>query len=80
MDVPAQGDCWLLTILAPLLGYIVIEEADQRNIIPTVRRRMSEIVLAVPEQFLHLLGGNIQDLEDWAEKIQKWCPESSREK
>ena len=80
VDVPAQGDCWLLTLLAPLLGYIVMEEADQRNIIPTVRRRMSEIVLAVPEQFVHLFGGNIQDLEDWAEKIQKWSPESSREK
>ena len=71
MDVPPQGDCWLLTILAPLLGYIVIEEADQRNIIPTVRRRMSKIVLTVPNQFLHLFGGNKQELEDWTKKIKK---------
>ena len=80
VDVPPQGDCWLLTILAPLLGYTVIEEADQRNIIPTVRRRMSEIVLTVPNQFLHLFGGNQQELEDWTKKIKKWSPKFSREK
>ena len=80
VDVPAEGDCWLLTLLAPLLGYVVTEDTEQRNIIPTVRRRMSEIVLAVPEQFIHLFGGNLQDLEDWAGKIQKWSPESSRDK
>ena len=34
VDVPGQGDCWLLTLLAPLLGYIVMEDADQRNISP----------------------------------------------
>ena len=41
---------------------------------------MSEIVLAVPDQFLHLFGENKQELEDWTEKIKKWSPESSREK
>ena len=61
----------MLTILAPLLGYIVIEEADQRNIIPTVRRRMSEIVLTDPDKFLHLFGGNKQELDDWTKKIKK---------
>ena len=64
VDVPGQGDCWLLTLLAPLLGYVVVEDAEQRNIIPTVRRRMSEIVLTVPEQFVHLFGDNKKELED----------------
>ena len=62
VDVPPEGDCWLLSVLAPLLGYIVVKEADKRTIIPTVRSRMSKIVLTDPNQFLHLLGGNQQEL------------------
>ena len=54
----------MLTLLALLLGYVVTEDTEQRNIIPTVRRRMSEIVLTVPNQFVHLFGGNKQELED----------------
>ena len=80
MDVPPEGDCWLFSVLAPLLGYIVVKEADKRTIFPTVRSRMSEIVLTDPNQFLHLFGGNQQELEDWTKKIKKWSPQSSREK
>ena len=80
MDVPPEGDCWLLALLAPLLGYVVKEDRDQQNIIPTVRRRMAEIVTAASKQFVHLFGGNQKELETWAQKIQRWSPGDSQEK
>ena len=80
VDVPPEGDCWLLALLAPLLGYVVTEDRDQQNIIPTVRRRMAEIVLTASKQFLHLFGDNQKELETWAEKIQRWSPGDSQEK
>ena len=79
VDVPPEGDCWLLALLAPLLGYIVKEDTQQRNIIPTVRRRMAEIVTAASQQFVHLFGGNQKELETWAQKIQRWSPGDSQE-
>ena len=80
VDVPPMGDCWLIAILAQILGFIVEDEKDQKKIIPTVRRRMSEIVTKEPQRFLHLFGDNQTELEDWTRKIRKWSLESSQEK
>merc|ERR1712112_519775 len=53
---------------------------DTSKIIPLVRKRMSEIVLAEPQKYLHIFGDNKQDLEAWANKIKRWSPKSSLEK
>ena len=44
VDVPALGDCWLIALLAPLLGFI-ISEKDEFDIISFTRKRLSELVL-----------------------------------
>merc|ERR1712112_119205 len=77
VDVPPKGDCWLIAILAQLLGFIVESDQDTSKIIPLVRKRMSEIVLAEPQKYLHIFGDNKQDLEAWANKIKRWSPKSS---
>merc|ERR1712112_127840 len=53
---------------------------DTSKIIPLVRKRMSEIVLAEPQKYLHIFGDNKQDLEAWANKIKRWSPKPSMEK
>merc|ERR1712112_696300 len=80
VDVPPKGDCWLIAILAPLLGFIVESDQDTSKIIPLVRKRMSELVLTEPQKYLHIFGDNKQELEAWAKKIKKWSPKSSKEK
>merc|ERR1712112_188990 len=80
VDVPPKGDCWLIAILAQPLGFIVESDQDTSKIIPLVRKRMSEIVLAEPQKYLHIFGDNKQDLEAWANKIKRWSPKSSLEK
>ena len=80
VSVPAKGDCWLISILAQLVGFIVEDEKDEKNIIPTVRARMSQIVAEEPEKFVNIFGGGLSELEEWTRNIRKWSPEPSMEK
>ena len=80
VDVPPKGDCWLISILAQLVGFIVEDEKDEKNIIPTVRARMSQIVAEEPEKFVNIFGGGLSELEEWTRNIRKWSPEPSMEK
>ena len=70
----------MIAILAQHLGFIVEDEKDQKKIIPTVRKRMSEIVADEPDRFVHIFGDDETKLEDWTRKIRKWSPKSSQEK
>ena len=56
------------------------DEKDEKNIIPTVRERMSQIVAEEPDKFVHIFGGDQTELEEWTHKIRKWSPKSSMEK
>ena len=69
VSVPAKGDCWLISILAELLGFIVEDEKDEKNIIPIVRERMSQIVAEEPEKFVNIFGGGLSELEEWRRNI-----------
>ena len=69
VDVPPKGDCWLISILAQLLGFIVEDKKDEKNIIPTVRKRMSQIVAEGPDKFVDIFGGDQTELEEWTHKI-----------
>ena len=69
VSVPAKGDCWLISILAQLVGFIVEDEKDEKNIIPTVRARMSQIVAEEPEKFVNIFPGGLSELQEWTRNI-----------
>ena len=64
VDVPAKGDCWLLALLAPLLGYVVTPK-DELGVVKHVRERMRDLVGERP--------GDFEDIfEDRLEGVMKW--------
>ena len=64
VDFPAKGDCWLLALLAPLLGYVVTPK-DELGVVKHVRERMRDIVGERP--------GDFEDIfEDRLEGVMKW--------
>ena len=59
INVPAEGNCWLIAILAPLIGFVV-DERDELGIVQHVRETLSEIVLEDPENFSNLFESGVQ--------------------
>ena len=74
MDVPGKGDCWLTSLLAPLLGKI-IDVADSEGIIRKVRRSMSDHVRSNPEKYENIFYNGREELEAWAIQVTEWQPE-----
>ena len=70
IDVPGQGDCWLSSFLAPLLGYVVAE-TDVSGIIKRVRNNLSEIVLSDSVKYEDVFEDGLQGLLEWAEKVKQ---------
>ena len=73
LNVPGFGDCWLVSVLAPLVGK-VIDKTDSEGIIRKTRKRMSEMVLSNAEKFVSIFGGRFQELETWAAMVKQWQP------
>ena len=74
VDVPGKGDCWLIALLSPMLGF-VINEGDYR-IINSVRQKMSDLVLEEPEKFAHIFKDGMAGLRLWSKEVKtqgKWA-------
>jgi hypothetical protein len=79
VNVPAKGDCWLIALSAPIIGF-VIDKTNKLGIIRRVRNRLSQIVTKDPDTFENIFEGGKDELERWGKKIKQWRPESSLSK
>ena len=69
-DVPAQGDCWIIALFAPLLGFIVTDN-DDLGIVKQVREVLSESVLEDVEKFKGIFENGREGAIDWAAKVKR---------
>ena len=70
IEVPAMGDCWLIAILAHIIGHVA-DAKDSNHVIRTVRGELSAIVNKDPDRFIDLFPEGRQELEEWTTKIKK---------
>ena len=70
VDVPGLGDCWVVALLAPLIGF-VIDENDELGIVKHFRERLSNEVSADPTKFEDLFENRRRDLDEWVEEIKR---------
>ena len=69
IDVPGKGDCWLIAMLTPLLGF-VIDERDEFKIVSHVRERLSDYVLEEPDKFVDIFDKKMDGLMVWARNVK----------
>ena len=69
VDVPPFGDCWLLALLAPLLGYVV-KPKDDLGIVKHVREKLSKLVGERPEDFEDIFEDRRQGVLRWMETVK----------
>ena len=67
INVPGRGDCWLIAYLAPILGFIVRGDKQDR-ILQNVRRNFSSEVLNNPKKYKHIFGSK-EGLENWCRTV-----------
>jgi hypothetical protein len=66
VNVPGKGDCWLIALLAPLLGYV----EERQDVIRRVRKTLSSLVMAEPNRFRRIFQ-TMKDLKIWCEKVKR---------
>ena len=69
VNVPGYGDCWLIVLLAPLVGF-VIDGWDELGILKHVRETLSDYVLEDPEKFVGIFDKGRVGLMKWAEEVK----------
>ena len=69
VDVPGKGDCWLIALLTPILGFKIAAN-DERGIIKHIRLRLSEIVVENATSFEDVFEGRQEELLQWSKKVK----------
>ena len=67
LNVPGRGDCWLIAILAPLLGFVV-DGSDSCGILSRVRSRLCKAVETDVKKYENIFLGE-KDRDRWCKQV-----------